>query len=153
MKRLCIIPCGSRKIWDTDPAAAGPYAARFVYTGALHRKCRAYAELFVPEWVILSAKHGFLLPDDEVQGNYNVAFGTNHPDIIPPAELRRQVGEKGLNRYDEIVVLGGKKFKGIVPQLFPDKPIAYPLEGSKGIGHMLQRLDQAVQLKQELAGG
>jgi hypothetical protein len=154
MNRLCIIPCGSRKLWDKNTAAAGPYPAKHVYIGDLHRKCQTYAELFFDEWVILSAKHGLLLPEDEISENYNVAFGTKHPDILPITELRQQVKVKQLDRFEEVVVLGGKKFQLVVPHLFREEStITYPLVGSKGIGHMLQRLKHAIDSQVELSAG
>lgn len=151
MSRLCVIPCGSRKIWDAHPLAAGTYPAEQAYIGAFHRKCRAYARQFFEQWVILSAKHGFLLPGDELSENYNTAFGANSPEEITIQQLLLQAGMKQLNRFDHIVVLGGKKFTAIIPNVFTDaKSIAYPLVGCKGIGYMLQRLDEAVRSKTEL---
>ncbi|OXM87236.1 DUF6884 domain-containing protein [Paenibacillus rigui] len=150
MNRLCIIPCGSRKIWDTSLSAEGSYPARQTYTGALHRKCQAYAARFFEEWSILSAKHGFLLPDDEVPGNYNVAFGSKHPNILSVEELSRQARMRQWERMDEIVVLGGKKFTALIPLVFPEAGrIVYPLVGSKGIGYMLQSLDRALASDKE----
>ena len=56
MKTLCIIPCGSKKIWDKYPDL-GPQKARDVYIGPFAKKCREYAETFYGEsFCILSAK-------------------------------------------------------------------------------------------------
>lgn len=152
LSRLCIIPCGSRKIWDTNPSAAGSFPAEQAYTGALHRKCQAYAARFFEHWAILSAKHGFLLPGELIPGNYDVAFGSGHPDILSAAQLASQARSKGLDRFEDIVVLGGKKFTVILPQVFDQaRSIVYPLVGSKGIGHMLQRLDQVLASGKEFA--
>lgn len=46
MKRLCIIPCGAKKIWDVDPSI-GPSAAKDVYLSPFHRACGAYAQTFL----------------------------------------------------------------------------------------------------------
>jgi len=35
---------------------------------------REYAEHFGDRWVILSAKYGFLNPEDTIEGTYNVTF-------------------------------------------------------------------------------
>ncbi|QYR19988.1 hypothetical protein KZ483_19220 [Paenibacillus sp. sptzw28] len=152
MNRLCIIPCGVKKIWDSNPEASGPYEAQIVYTGTLHKKCQYYANMFFEKWVILSAKYGFLLPGDTVPDNYNAAFGSNSSQIIPLAELRLQAEDKQLTDIQEIVVLGGKKFTSIIPQIFvsPDIKIEYPLIGCRGIGYMLQKLDQSVSSGIEL---
>ncbi len=153
MNRLCIIPCGVKKIWDTAAAPAGPCPAKQAYISPFHRKCQAYADRFFNHWAILSAKHGFLLPDDKLDENYDVAFGSGHPEIISMRELKRQVSEKRLDRFEEIVVLGGKKFTGIVPGVFSgESRIYFPLVGSKGIGDMLQKLNRALERNESFDG-
>ncbi|MEC0249352.1 hypothetical protein P4H65_26590 [Paenibacillus chitinolyticus] len=137
---LCIIPPGKRKIWDRD-AAHGPAPARDAYTGTLNRKARAYAEASGYDWVILSAKHGFLMPADTVPGNYDTAFGAANADIISSEELARQWREKELHTYGRIEVLGGKKFRPIIGALAGTSAVYFPLENSRGIGDMLHLLD------------
>jgi len=74
MKTLCIVPCGNRKIWDKNPNA-GPTKVEHVYIGPFAKKCREYAMRFYPSsWCILSAKYGFLFPNDIVPIPYNVSF-------------------------------------------------------------------------------
>ena len=58
MRRLCIIPCGKKKIWDKYPDY-GPMEAKDVYISPFGKACQAYATMFFENWVILSAKHGF----------------------------------------------------------------------------------------------
>lgn len=87
MKRLCIIPCGKKKIWDIHPDT-GPIRAEDAYLSPFHQACERYAKAFFDEWVILSAKHGFLRPDDTVPENYDVTFGTGHPEIMTAEEPR-----------------------------------------------------------------
>lgn len=110
MKRLCIIPCGKKKIWDVQPDA-GPVRAEDAYLSPFHQACERYAKTFFDEWVILSAKHGFLRPDDLVSGNYDVTFGTGHPEIMTADELSRQFHEKGFSDIEELVMLGGKNIE------------------------------------------
>ncbi|GAA4726819.1 DUF6884 domain-containing protein [Brevibacillus fulvus] len=150
MKRLCIIPCGAKKIWDKQPAA-GPTRADQAYLSPFHQACQGYARAFFTDWLILSAKHGFLLPDDQVPGNYDVSFGSGHPETISAEQLRTQATEKGLYQFDQLVILGGKKFRPIVAAVFPQTPADFPLQGCPGIGKMLQRLHQAVASGQELS--
>ncbi|WP_241657896.1 hypothetical protein [Anaerobacillus alkaliphilus] len=56
MKRLCVIPCGSKKIWSKHPNN-GPTIARDVYVGSFGKACQKYATTFFSDWVILSAKY------------------------------------------------------------------------------------------------
>ncbi len=96
-------------------------------------------------WVILSAKHGFLRPNDIVLENYDLAFNSKSDEIISMEQLKQQMIEKDLLQFDEIVLLAGKKHKKVVTQLYPEGTITYPLAGCKGIGYMLQRLKEAVK--------
>ena len=128
-KVLCIIPCGNRKIWDKNPNA-GPTRARDVYIGPFAKKCKEYAEKFYPSsWCILSAKYGFLFPDDIVPGPYNVTFNDKRTNPISVEELSKQVKEKGLDKYEKILVLGGKKYVSVVRKVFSKKKVYVPLEG------------------------
>ncbi|MEC2183796.1 hypothetical protein P9G43_14335 [Bacillus spizizenii] len=150
MKRLCIIPCGKKKIWDIHPDA-GPVRAEDAYLSPFHQACERYAKTFFDEWVILSAKHGFLRPDDIVSGNYDVTFGTAHPEIMTTEELRRQFCQKGFSDIEELVMLGGKKYRSVLNAVIGEhQHINWPLSPYKGIGYMLQALNRAVEEKQEL---
>ncbi|RSK26781.1 hypothetical protein EJF36_07845 [Bacillus sp. HMF5848] len=151
MKKLCIIPCGRKKIWDIDPTIEATKAHK-AYVGTFHSYCQAYARLFFDDnWVVLSAKHGFLLKDDIVPGSYDVSFSMkNHPEVITNDQLRKQIIEKNLNDYDHYVVLAGKKYRRIVEGLFPRGDISYPLAQYKGLGYMLRALRLAIDEKKEL---
>lgn len=145
MSSLCILPCGAKKIWDVDPQA-GPTAAKHVYKSALHKACRRYAETFAERWVILSAKHGFLLPDDIVPGQYDVGFQHKDRDVVTAERLKEQMVHKQLDVYTDVIVLGGKKFVKVLSPLFDSSyTVRYPLGDCKGIGYMMQRLNQAVE--------
>ncbi|PLT49318.1 DUF6884 domain-containing protein [Bacillus amyloliquefaciens] len=151
MKRLCIIPCGKKKIWDAH-SDTGPVRAEDAYLSPFHQACEQYAKAFFDEWVILSAKHGFLRPDDIVPGNYDVTFGTGHPEIMAADELRRQFHEKGFYDIEELVMLGGKKYRSVLNAVIGEhQHITWPLSSYKGIGYMLQALNRAVEEKHELA--
>jgi len=142
---LCITTCGNQKIWDKNPTA-GPTKAKNVYIGQFATKCREYAEKFhQSSWCILSAKHGFLFPDDIVPCSYNVSFNDKKTNPITVRELRAQVTEMGLDKYSGIVVLGGRKYVAIIKEVFPTKEILSPLGDCKGIGYMMGRLNDAIK--------
>lgn len=149
MKRLCIIPCGKKKIWDKH-SDYGPMEAKDVYISPFGKACQAYATMFFENWVILSAKHGFLRPSDIVLENYDLAFDSKSDEVISIEQLQKQMVDKSLLRFDEIVLLAGKKHKKVVTKLYPEEMITYPLEGCKGIGYMLQRLKEAVKEGEEI---
>jgi hypothetical protein len=144
MNTLCIIPCGSKKIWDKHPNA-GPREAQHVYIGPFAKKCKEYALRFYPSsWCILSAKYGLLLPSDLVPGPYNVSFNKLTTKPITVQELSQQSIKKGLDQYDTIVVLGGRNYTGIASKVFCNKEITAPLTGCKGIGYMMGMLNKAM---------
>ncbi|MDQ7726376.1 hypothetical protein FPQ02_17180 [Bacillus halotolerans] len=150
MKRLCIIPCGAKKIWDIQPDA-GLTRAEDTYLSPFHQACERYAKAFFDDWVILSAKHGFLRPHDIVPENYDVAFGSGHSEIMTEEKLSRQYREKGFLEKEELVMLGGKKYRKVLNTVVGDhQHISWPLAPYKGIGYMLQALNRAVEEKQEL---
>ena len=150
MNVLCIIPCGSKKIWDINPHA-GPTVARHVYVGSFTNKCQQYAELFYPDsWCILSAKHGFLFPDDKVPKPYDVTFNDKKTNPISSAELSLQAKNKGLNQYDSIIVIGGKIYTDRVSEIFDHNKISTPLQGCKGMGYMMGRLNEAIRRQRQI---
>jgi len=149
MKRLCIIPCGKKKIWDKH-SDYGPMEAKDVYISPFGKACQAYATMFFENWVILSAKHGFLRPSDIVLENYDLAFDSKSDEVISIEQLQKQMVDKSLLQFDEIVLLAGKKHKKVVTKLYPEEMITYPLERCKGIGYMLQRLKEAVKEREEI---
>jgi len=144
MKTLCIVPCGNKKIWDKNPKA-GPTKSRDVYIGPFAKKCREYAEKFYEgSWYILSAKYGFLFPDDIVPGPYNVSFNKPTEDTITFKELKKRSTRKKLQESSKLVVLGGKNYVNIIKQVFPSKSIHTPLSDCKGIGYMMKKLNDAI---------
>ncbi|QUG84419.1 DUF6884 domain-containing protein [Bacillus nitratireducens] len=149
MKRLCIIPCGKKKIWDKYPDY-GEAEAKDVYISPFGKACQAYATEFFENWVILSAKHGFLRPDDIVLENYDLAFDSKSDEIISIEQLQKQMVDKDLLQFEEIVLLAGKKHKKVVTKLYPEEIITYPLAGCRGIGYMLQRLNGVVEAQKEV---
>lgn len=151
MRALCVVTCGKKKIWDLDPSA-GPMMARDVYVGPFVGKCIAYAEMFHPEsWCILSAKYGFLWPDDMVPGPYDVSFLKPGSNTIRDEELISQIRSKGLDDCKSIIVLGGRTYANIVRRCFSGRLIIEPLSGCGRIGNMTHQLKVALDSSSPLA--
>lgn len=149
MKTLCIVPCGKRKIWEKLPDV-GPQKAKNVYIGLYASKCIQYAQVFYPEsWCIISAKHGFLLPDDIIPETYEVTFKKKWTNPISKNELSYQVLQKGLVDYNTVVVLGGKVYCDLIENLFKGKNISKPLQGCS-IGEAMKRLNDAINRREPL---
>jgi len=145
LRTLCIIPCGKRKVWDKNPNA-GPNKARYVYIGSFATKCREYAEKFYPlSWCILSAKYGFLFPDNIVHGPYNASFKHKRTNPVSIEELIHQVIQKRLDAFDRIVVLGGRNYVNVIKEVFKKKNIHTPLDDCQGIGYMMRKLNDSIE--------
>lgn len=145
MKTLCIASCGKSKIWDKLPQV-GPTPARNVYVGPFSGACGRYAEKFYPgSWCILSAKYGFVFPDELIPESYNVSFNDRHSNPISAVELCKQAQEKGLLDYDRIVVMGGANYRQMMTIVFKGKQLDFPLQGMKAMGPMIGWMNQAIR--------
>ncbi len=142
---LVIVSCSARKIWDKNPNM-GPVKARDAYIGPLFRLAKRYAELSGCDWLILSAKYGFIEPDYVIPGNYNATFKDPRTNPISLDDLRRQVVEKKLYEYDKVIVLGSRHYSSIVRSVFREYNVEVeaPLEGLS-IGKMLTKLKKMTE--------
>ena len=68
--------------------------------------------------MILSAKHGFLAPDDLLPGPYEVTFSRKKTNPVSVVTLARQVAEQGLGRVPVVVALGGVHYRTAVEAAF-----------------------------------
>jgi hypothetical protein len=127
---LVIVPCGKAKIWAKHPRA-GPAVAADAYVGAPFSVNRRYAERMGGDWVILSAKYGFLRPANAVPGPYETTFKRRSTNPIGPAALREQVEQMGLGRYDEVIGLGGKEYRAAIEAAFEGTRVrlSFPFAG------------------------
>lgn len=57
---MIVIGCGKSKLDRRAPAGE-------LYTGSLFRAARRYAEARGGRWAILSARHGLVMPDEELE--------------------------------------------------------------------------------------
>lgn len=142
---LYVVPCGKAKAWDRDPGR-GPVRAGEAYTGRLAGTAAKYARASGKPWVVLSAKYGFLDPDELVSGPYDTTFLRKSPDMVSVETLRAQLAAKGLGRYSEVAVLGGKAYVARVRQAFAGTPatIRTPLAGVGGLVLMAAKLRRAL---------
>jgi hypothetical protein len=145
MKSLCLIGCGKKKIWDKNPEISS-IKAKNVYTGSFTKKCIEYAEKFYPDsWCILSAKHGFLFPNEKIHSNYSECFHHKKSNHITIKELKLQIKNKELDKYDKIIIIGGNYYTELIKNLFPKKKVFNPLSECKGIGHMMKKLNESIE--------
>ena len=124
----------------------GPTRARDAYVGLPFRLNREYAERFGDQWVILSAKYGFISPDFIIPENYNVTFKKRSTNPISLPQLREQVVRKQLNQFNKIVVLGGSDYANIVREAFKGFPVKIeaPLAGLP-VGKAMAKVREALK--------
>ena len=127
---LVIVPCGLSKIWDKCPDA-GPTAAADAYIGPPFTVNRRFAEQAGGNWVVLSAKYGFLRPTDVVPGTYNTTFKRRSTNPIGFAVLREQVRQMGLDRYGDVIGLGGTEYRAAIKAAFEGtgSELSFPFAG------------------------
>ncbi len=141
---LVIVPCGQKKIWDRTPGA-GPAAAKDAYIGPPFGINKTYAERFGDAWVILSANYGFIEPDFEIAGPYNITFKKKRSGPIATARLREQIEEQHLDRYTTVIGLGGKEYREAIERAFTGRPpgLCFPFSGLP-IGKAMQATKKAI---------
>jgi hypothetical protein len=146
-KILVIVPCGQGKIWDKQPDL-GPVPAKEAYTGAPFKVNKAYAEHVSDNWIILSAKYGFVSPDFLISEPYNVTFKKQSTNPVSISVLLEQVMAWNLDQFDTIVGLGGKEYRSMIQQAFADHNvrIEFPFEGLP-LGMAMQAAKKAIETK------
>ena len=74
-----------------------------------------------------------------------MTFKKKKTNPISAEELAAQVITQGLERFEEIITLGGKGYVEIVEKAFRDREIKNPLAGCRGNGIMMGRLESAIR--------
>ncbi len=141
---LVIVPCGQRKIWNKNPEA-GPTIAEHAYTGAPFSVNKGFAQRFGEQWLILSAKYGFIEPDFLIPGPYNVTFKRSSNELVSAAMLKQQVQALGLDSSTSVIGLGGKDYRQAIETAFEGTGIKlhFPFSGLP-IGRAMQATKQAI---------
>ncbi len=139
-----IVPCGQKKIWDKSPKTRSS-AAKVAYVGSPFVVNKAYAKHFSDSWIILSAKYGFIEPEFKIPKPYNVTFKRPSTNPVSTDVLRRQVAKLKLNRFKNVIGLGGKDYRAAISQAFSGTPVKlhFPFAGLS-IGRMLQATKRAI---------
>lgn len=141
---LVVVPCGQSKVWDKSPDA-GAVPAKDVYRGAPFTVNRTFAEHFGERWVILSAKYGFIAPNSNIPGPYEVTFKRKRPAPVSITALRQQVREESLDEFENVIGLGGKDYRVMIEAAFKGTAVRlhFPFAGLR-IGESMQAAKQAI---------
>jgi len=129
-----LIACCSRKLRT-------PARARDLYQSPLFRLSRTYVEQRCEQWVILSAKHGLVFPDEVVEPYDQALADLDRLAWVAWCLSTRQQIVDRLDTQGPFLVLAGARYQGAVTDL----PVVDPLQGLP-IGKQLAFLKQAVQM-------
>ena len=110
------------------------------------RPIEPFAEKFGSRWVILSAKYGFIRPDFQIPGPYNVSFKDPATQPVEIHTLIDQIKDLGLGEAKRIIGLGGKEYRAKIKEAFAPFgcPLRFPFAGL-GIGEMIQATKGAIE--------
>jgi len=147
---LIIIPCGAQKIWARRPGL-GPVPAKDAYTSAAFGLNRRYAETFGSSYLILSARQGFLNPDDLIE-DYNVTFKKASTGPVAVDTLRRQVREMNLDRFELVIGIGGAEYRAAIAGAFADTKVMFPFAGLS-LGLTMRAVKRALESGEPMTTG
>ncbi len=150
VKKLLVVSCGYKKIFERYPYLEN-IPARKVYIGSFSRAMIEYGDKFFGDnYVILSAKYGFIYPYEIIPKNYNVTFNDPSTKPVTVEELKQQIKQKQLDKYDIIFVMGGERYLNMVTKAFEGKQIIDVFENIDMMGIIISKLINAVKTDKPL---
>lgn len=121
---LYIVSCTKEKIWDTEPGAARFVPARSAYLGAFVRNWLGSTQAETARWLILSARYGFIDPDQPIC-NYDVTFSdqatgpiTDSALVAQAAHQRRWPDNRPLSQFKVVRVFASRDYLAKVRTAF-----------------------------------
>lgn len=140
MKTVYLIGCGAKKLNVTS-------LSKDIYQGELFKKAYKYASSQNPDYIfILSAKHR-LLELDKIIEPYNMTLNRMSNKQVKEwsAQVLEDIKDKGLSiENDKFVFLAGKRYyEGLIGER-GIKNYYLPYQGLKGIGYILQFLNNSI---------
>ncbi|MDG6219782.1 MAG: hypothetical protein QCI00_10170, partial [Candidatus Thermoplasmatota archaeon] len=141
-RTLVITACTKKKL-DIDPLRTVP--AKDLYQGTMFKRVQAYCKGKGYDYVIISARFGLLLPDDEVW--LYEKFLKTKQDV---EEIRPRVENKLadiLPEYDRVLVIAGKNYREVLRNVIDDR---FVFVKSKGIGDLISIVSKAIPIKDRM---
>ena len=131
MRVLVLIACSKRK-------ADRPRKAKELYLGRLFQEAKQFAERRGYEYRIISAKFGLIDPDTII-APYDQTIRTKE-DLLRVRELVLPRLEKMMERFERIIVFGGKKYRQVLEPLWDER---FTFVKSKGYGELCKKIHEA----------
>ncbi|XKH61050.1 hypothetical protein LG290_04650 [Halomonas sediminis] len=135
-QRIALVSCVKSK-------QSVPSRARDLYTSALFRGLRGYAEHQADEWFILSAQYGLVHPDQKIAPYEKTLNKMRKNERAAWAEKVMHELTEILPEKAEVIFLAGVRYReGLVPLLRDmGHTVSVPLEGLS-FGRQLQQLKE-----------
>lgn len=134
-KILVITGCTKEKL-GYDSSVKAP--AKNMYQGRLFKVVRKYCETMGFDYVIISAKYGFLHPDDVIEGYEKVLRTKEDVKQIQPIVEKKL--KPLLDKYDKIVVIAGKRYREVLENLWGER---FTTIKSRGYGDLCSIVSKA----------
>jgi hypothetical protein len=107
--------------------------------------------MFYPgSWCVLDARQGFMFPDEVIRRSHSACLFRPWTQPVTAEDLGVQVRRRKLDRYERIVVMGGRRFIYLVEEAFSGRKVRAPLAGVGGIGEMMHEINMSLNTGQRL---
>jgi cytoplasmic iron level regulating protein YaaA (DUF328/UPF0246 family) len=128
MSTLALVSCGKGKRAERSKA-------RDLYIGDLFVKTRDYVERNYDNWIILSALHGPISPDKEIEPYDYTLLGKDHNEQKEWAEQIFQFITNSYSKNTSIKLFAGREYRKYIQPLLEEAGyvVEVPLKGL-GIG-------------------
>ena len=94
--------------------------------------------------VHIGPRNGFLFPDEVIRRQHSACLFRPWTEPMDLEDLRAQVRKRKLDRYERIIVMGGRRFIILVEDAFHGRKVRAPLAGVGGIGEMMHEINLAL---------
>ena len=142
-KVLVIAACSQTKLGSTPDVKA---KAKDMYQGRLFKLTRKLSEFCKWDYVIISAKYGFLYPEEEIEGYEKFLKTKRDIEEVRPKVIPRL--KEVIPNYDRILVIAGKNYREVLRKLIDERFIFIK---AKGYGDLCSRVKSVVNNQKELA--
>lgn len=123
-KRIIFISCTKNKIWNICPNLKSVEAGS-AYLGPDFVLSTHISQKLGGRIIIFSAKYGFLNPNDEIPGYYDVTFSRQNDPYISMEVLRNQAMQMELLHYKEVYILCSEPYHQRIKNIYAEFPVKF----------------------------
>jgi hypothetical protein len=137
LKTLAILSCSAKKLDHPAPA-------KDLYQGTLFKKCRELCEKRGWDYIILSAKHGIVFPEQVL-----CPYDKKLENMADARELFHKIYDKIwyiIGEYDEVYIIAGKFYTEFYYSngVGEDHYKCNFIRDERGIGGLIQKINEMI---------